>query len=162
MPSDRTIDRSSSAYCDGCGAVAEHVVVARVLALELHAAVRDPHERIEPEQRERELPGELRERVEPLHVRHLVHEHEAAALFGPVVGVVGQQHDGIDDAPRHGNAELVAAEQDERTVDAGACALSAAPATASFRRRRGRRLRASDATIDVPTASRSSTMSAPS
>ena len=99
------------------GAVTEHVVVARVLALELHAAVGDPDERIEPEQRERELAGELRERVEPLHVRHLVHEHEAPALFGPAVGVVGQQHDWIDDAPRDGNAELVAAQERERPVD---------------------------------------------
>jgi hypothetical protein len=98
--------------------VTQHVVVACVLTLHLHAAVRDPDERVEPEQRERELSGELRQRVEPLDVRHLVHEHEAAAFVGPGVGVVGQQHDGIDDAPRHRDAELVAAHERERAIDA--------------------------------------------
>ena len=89
-----------------------------MLALDAHAVGGDPDERIEPEDRERELCDELRERVDTLDVRHLVHEHVAAALLGPVVGVVRQQHDGIDDAPRDRNIESPASQQRHRTRDA--------------------------------------------
>ena len=44
----------------------QHVVVARVLALELEPAVGNPDERVEPEQRERELSEELREGIEAI------------------------------------------------------------------------------------------------
>ena len=102
----------------GLGAVEQHVVVARVLALELHAAHGDPHQRIEPEQGEGDLTHELGERVEPLHVRHLVHEHVAAPLLRPLVGILGEQHHGVDDPPGDRHAEPVAAHQRERASDA--------------------------------------------
>ena len=75
-------------------------------------------ERIEPEQGEGDLSHELGERVEALHVRHLVHEHVAAALLGPFVGVLGKQHHGVHDPPGHRHAEPVAAHQRERAIDA--------------------------------------------
>ena len=102
----------------GLRPVAQHVVVARMLALELEAAVGDPDERVEPEQGERELAEELGQRIEPLHVRHLVHEHVAPPLLRPLVGVVGEEHDRVDDPPGDRDAEPIAAEEDERTLDA--------------------------------------------
>ena len=85
-------------------------------------------------------PSELRQRVEPLHVRHLVHEHEAAALLRPLVGIVGKEHDGIDDAPRDRNAEPIAAEQGERTIDvervASRCASESQPPSSTRAPRR--------------------------
>ena len=63
------------------------------------------------------MAGELRERVAPLHVRHLVHEHERRRSSGHA-SHVGQQHDRIHDAPVIGKPSLWAAEQRKGAIDA--------------------------------------------
>src|SRR5205823_1301493 len=89
--------------------IAQHVVVASVLAFQTHLMGCDPEERIEPEDRDGDLRQKLGECIEPLHVCHLMNQHEASPLLGPAVGVLRQKHCWINDAPRHRNGEPVAA-----------------------------------------------------
>src|SRR5690349_24462317 len=89
-----------------------------MLALDAHPVRGDPHKRVEPEDCDRQLGNDLRERVDALDVRHLVHEHVSTPLLGPAVGVVRQQYYGVDDAPRYRHLETSAAKERHRPCDA--------------------------------------------
>jgi len=110
----------------GSRSVAQHVVVTGVLSLDAQPMSCEPDERIEPEDGDGDLRGELRQCVEALHVRHLVHEYEAASRFRPFICVWRQQNCGIDDAPCDGNAKSIAVQQRQRSIDTESrrCALS--------------------------------------
>src|SRR5438105_6824405 len=91
-----------------------------MLALDAHAVRSDPDEGVEPEEGDRELRDDLRERIDALDVRHLVDEHISTPIIGPAVGIVGQEHDRIDDSPRSRHIEPTAPQERHWPCDAEA------------------------------------------
>ena len=57
----------------------EHGIVARLFAFAPQARARDPHERVEPDERQERLCGDLNEPVGPANVRELVTDDGVAS-----------------------------------------------------------------------------------
>jgi hypothetical protein len=96
-------------------AVANDVVIAGMLALDTHAMRSVPDKRVEPEDCDRELRDQLRERVESFNVRHLVNQNETPSLLGPGVSVLRKEHGRIHDSPRYRHRQTLTAKERQRT-----------------------------------------------
>src|SRR4029079_4141592 len=101
--------------------VTDHVIIARMLALDAHPMRGKPYQRIEPEKRDSKLRRELSQSIEPFHVRHFVHENKTASLFRPFIRIRRKKNCRINNSPRHGNSETVTVQKCERTRDSQSC-----------------------------------------
>src|SRR2546427_12101867 len=80
---------------------AQHMIVARALALLPQPRGGQPDERMEPVDGACDPRDQLNDEVVALHVRELVEQHVAPPLGGPVIGFGGQQNRGPANTPRH-------------------------------------------------------------
>jgi hypothetical protein len=90
---------------------AEHEVVARALALDAQPPGRNPCERVEPVDGARGVRERLGQAIVALDVAELVREHGAPLLARPGLGVLGQQHRGMEQAGGHRHAARASAQQ---------------------------------------------------